>query len=48
MCTDYGLKYGINLDNFPMLWNIDKIFGMLEDLIATKKATSHFFLFMQK
>ena len=39
-CTGYGLKDGSNKDNFAMLWNIDKIFGMFEDLIATNRATS--------
>ena len=43
-CTDYGLKDD-NRDNFILLWNIGKIFGMLEDLIVNNKATRHF-LFM--
>ena len=36
-----------NIGKFAMLWKVDndKIFGMLEDLIATKKATSHFFIY---
>ena len=38
----YGLKDGNNMDNFAMLWNIDKIFGTLEDLIAINKATKRF------
>ena len=42
-CTGYGSKDGNNMDNFAMPWNIDKIFGMLEDLIATNKATRHIF-----
>ena len=37
--TGYGWKDGNNMDNFAMLWKIDKIFGMLEDLMATNKAT---------
>ena len=41
--TGYGLEDGNKMDNFVMLWNIDKIFCMLEDLIATNKATRHFF-----
>ena len=34
-CTGYGSKEGNNMDNFAMPLNIDKIFGMLEDLMAT-------------
>ena len=41
--TGYGWKDGNNMDNFAMLWKIDKIFGMLEDLMATNKATRHFY-----
>ena len=33
------------MDNFAMLWNIDKIFGMLEDLMAINKAARHFVIF---
>ena len=42
-CTGYGSRDGNNMDNFAMPWNIDKIFGMFENLIATNKATRHFF-----
>ena len=35
-CTSFGLKDG-NLDNFSVLWNLDKIFGMLEELIDITK-----------
>ena len=35
----YGLKDGNNLDISAMLWNIGKIFGMLEDLTTANKAT---------
>ena len=47
MTSNYGFKYGNNWDNFAMLWNFDKIFGMLEDLSANNKATRHF-LFLLK
>ena len=39
----YGSRDGNDMDNFAMPWNIDKIFGMLEELIATNKATGQFF-----
>ena len=41
--TGYGSKDGNNMNNMAMPWNIYNIFGMLEDLCATKKATSNFF-----
>ena len=37
-------KMANNMDNFARPLNIDKIFGMLEDLIGTNKATRHFFM----
>ena len=43
ICTGYVSEYGNMTDNFEMLWNIGKIFGMSEDLIATNTATRHFF-----
>ena len=43
--TGYGSKDGNKMDNFALSWNIDKIFGMLEDLITTNKATRHFFFY---
>ena len=43
MCTGYGSRDGNNINNFAMPWNIDKIFGILEDLMDTIKATKHFF-----
>ena len=43
-CTGYGSKEGNNIDNFAIPWNIDNIFGMLEDLSATNKATRHFLI----
>ena len=48
MCTGYGFKDGNYLDNFAMLWNINKIFGMLEDLIGFKQSYQAFCCFMQK
>ena len=36
---------GNNMDNFALLWDIGKIFGMLEDLSAPNKATRHFFIY---
>ena len=41
-------KMEVKRDNFAMLWNIDKIFGMLEDLIATNTAIPGIFLLLQK
>ena len=44
----HGLKDGNSRDNFEMPRNIDKIFGMLEDLIVTSKATKHFFIYAKQ
>ena len=46
--TGYDFKDGNYLDNFAMLWNINKIFGMLEDLIGFKQSYQAFCCFMQK
>ena len=43
VCIDFGLVDGNNVDNLEMFWNIDKIFGMMEGLIATNKRTKHFY-----
>ena len=31
-CTRYCFKDGNNRDNFATLWNVDKIFGMFDEL----------------
>ena len=45
-CAGYGFKDGNNKDKFAMIWNIDKRFGMLEELIAiaTNEAIRHFLI----
>ena len=43
----YDFKDGNNRNNYAMLWNIDKICGMLEDQIATTKLPGIFY-FVQK
>ena len=43
-CTGCRSKDGNTINNFKMPWDIVKIFGRLVELIATNKATRHFFV----